>query len=100
MDNLVSLLAENSKGVFCIFAESKALHLGFGLCCQTITEINEWSLMLPQRGFLVQEKGSWINKVQFLQWKTFPHLFVVVGAGSKADTRGVQGPHHLIPRGI
>lgn len=50
--------------------------------------------MHPQRCFLGQERGSWINTVQFLQWKTFPPLSV--GAVSKADTRGVQRPHHLI----
>lgn len=30
----------------------------------------------------------------------FSHLFVLMGAGSKAGTRDFQGPHLLVPQGI
>lgn len=30
----------------------------------------------------------------------FSHLSVLEGAGSKAGTRDVQGPHLLVPQGV
>lgn len=46
----------------------KIQHLGFELCCQTIVKIKQCLQMYPSvEMLLVQERGSWINRVNFWQ---------------------------------